>query len=328
MPRAITLVDVPRLLRSRSDLIELGMSDRAIARAVTHGELHRVRRGWFVSRQEWDDLWPEGKHLVHVVAVARDSRGSDPVLAGVSAAVLHELPLYRLVPKRVEQLIADPRHVRNSRDVMRHEGTLPSTDITCVGGVRVTTVERTLVDLARTVTTEAGLSAADASLRKAAIRRNIPDDDLTDAWRESMEKQLRDARGQRGIRQARWVIAFADGRAQLPGESVSRLQLHRLGLRDVDLQVRVPTPDAGNYWVDFGLNEFDVFGEFDGEGKYTDAALRSNRTIEQVMLDEKHREDWIRGTTGRKVIRWSNKHAASTTALAARLTSFGLKLPR
>lgn len=328
MGRTVTIADAAALLRSRADLCELGMHDRAIARAVAHGDLHRVRPGWYVWHSEWEHLWPEGRHLVHVLAVARDARGAPAVNAGPSAAVIHGLPLYRLAPKRVELLIATPRHIHSSPDVLRREGVLPSSDVTRVDGIPVTTLERTVVDMARSVTLEAAVCVADAALRKVAVRRNVQNEDLAAAWRDRMNGQLVQARGQRGIRQARWVVAFADGRAHLPGESTSRVQLHRIGFRDLDLQVPVPASGSGTYWLDFGLNDVDAFGEFDGVEKYTNAALRSNRTIEQVMLDEKRREDWIRGTTGRRVLRWGDADAATAAALATRLRAFGVTLPR
>ncbi|MHA7987499.1 type IV toxin-antitoxin system AbiEi family antitoxin domain-containing protein [Rathayibacter sp. CAU 1779] len=327
MPRTITLPEAAALLRSRQDLTEQGMTDREIAGAVESGRLHRVRRGWYIPGRNWHDLWPEGKHLVHVVAVSRDARGSDPVFSGASAAVIHGLPLYRLQPRRVEVLVGHPRHIHSSPDVMRHEGRLAESDVTRVAGMTVTSIERTVADLTRVVTPEAAVSAADASLRRAAVRENVQNDDLAGAWREGVSRQLHNARGLRGIRQARWVATFADGRAQLPGESVSRLQLHRLGFRQMSLQVPVPSPTGGTYWVDFGFDDVNAFGEFDGEGKYTDEALRSGRTVEQVLLDEKYREDWIRGTTSRPMLRWGDKHAATTAALGSRLSAFGVKLP-
>lgn len=52
MRRTITLPDAAALLRSRRSLLESGTSDRALARGVASGVLHRVRRGWFVLGDE------------------------------------------------------------------------------------------------------------------------------------------------------------------------------------------------------------------------------------------------------------------------------------
>lgn len=328
MARTISLADADSLLLRRRDLLERGMTDRAIAAAVASRSLHRVRRGWFVAAIQWGQLWPEGQLLLHVVAVARDARSSMPVFSHTSAAVLHGLPLYRTEPGRVDVRVANPRHIRSLPDVFRHEGDLPEADITSVGGIRTTCLARTAVDLARTLPIEAAVAATDAAMRIATVRgRHTEDAELREAWNDAVWRQVRAARGQRGIRQGRWVIGFADGRAQLPGESISRLQLYRLGVRDVDLQARVPGPDGRDFWVDFGLGDYNAFGEFDGEGKYTDAALRDGLSLEQILLEEKRREDWIRGSTGRRVVRWGSRQASSPATLASHLRAQGVRTP-
>ena len=328
MPKPISIRDAKTLLQSSNELLSSGLTERQLRDAVRSGELHRVRRGWFVEGSRWKSLWPEGKHLVHVVAVARDARDSPPVFSHVSAAVVQGHPLYRYVPSRVEVRIPGPRHVTSAPDVLRHEGTLRDEDIIEVEGILTTSNELTTFDIARTLPLETAVALADAALPSVAVDGHVQDEVRAAAWREAVAARIVDGRGQRGIRQARWVVEFADGRAQLPGESVSRLQFHRLGVRNISLQVPVPAPHGGAYWLDFDLEDFDAFGEFDGEGKYKDAALRSGRTIEQVMLDEKYREDWVRGTTGRPVWRWGDKHAAKAGTLEAHLRSFGFILPR
>ena len=123
------------------------------------------------------------------------------------------------------------------------------------------------------------------------------------------------------------MIEFADGRAQLPGESVSRLQLVRLGFARPRLQVPVAGPHGQTYWVDFGLDDVDALGEFDGKGKYLDEAMRDGLSLEAVLLEEKKREDWIRGRTQRRFARWSNEHLGTPELLAARLAAFGIRPP-
>jgi len=321
--RHLTVDEAGALLCSRADLLDGEYTDRGLARALAEGRMRRVRRGWYVSADAWAGLWPESRHLLHVLAAARDVRGSAVVFAGASAAVVHGLPLYRYVPSRVEVTCETPRR-HSTPDLIRHERALNEGDAVEICGLNVTSLERTVADLAAALPLEAALSVADAGLRAVAVVRQVQDEALAERWRSEMEARLESARGARGIRQARRVIAFADGRAQLPGESVSRLQLHRLGVRVTDLQVRIPAPNGGSYYPDFELGDVNAFGEFDGEGKYTDEAMRSGRTLEEVLLAEKRREDWIRGTTGRRVVRWGDREAASAPALGRRLAAFGI----
>jgi hypothetical protein len=46
-----------------------------------------------------------------------------------------------------------------------------------------------------------------------------------------------------------------------------------------------------------------------------------------VLLDEKRREDWIRGVTQKRFVRVEDPHIVTTEALAARLAGFGIRLP-
>jgi hypothetical protein len=118
------------------------------------------------------------------------------------------------------------------------------------------------------------------------------------------------------------VLTFADGRAESPGESISRLLLVRLGFR-VTVQVPAPGPQGTEYRLDFGIDE--AFGEFDGWVKYSDPALLRGRTGSQALREEKQREDWIRGTTGRAVARWEWPDLKGQNTLAARLAAFGVR---
>ena len=122
------------------------------------------------------------------------------------------------------------------------------------------------------------------------------------------------------------MLAFADGRAQLPGESVSRLRLHQLGFAQPRLQVRVDHPDG--YWrLDFGLDDVDRWGEFDGEGKYTNREMLGAGTPGKALMQEKYREDMIRGITNRGIVRWGSAHIVTPDALRKRFVIFAVTSP-
>ena len=314
-----------RLIRSRSDLLA-DLSDRRIAAAVREGVLHQFRRGWYVDAQAYRELTPEQRHRLHVTAVARDASGC-AVMSHESAAVLWDLPLYRHSPSRVQMTTASPRRISSAPDVQRHVAPLQVGDTTEIDGIPCTDLARTVFDCIRSLPLEAALSIADAAERRMAAEGWAWDQDAALAWRSSVAAHLGAAGAARGIRQARWVAGFADGRAHLPGESVSRLQLFRLGFETPDLQVLVHGPDGTRFFVDFGFRGLRTFGEFDGARKYLDEALRAEKSVEQVLLEEKQREDWIRGTTQWRLVRWGSAHIATPEALARRLASFGIHAP-
>ena len=75
------------------------------------------------------------------------------------------------------------------------------------------------------------------------------------------------------------------------------LRLSELGFASPSLQVAVAGPRGKTYWLDFGLDESNAWGEFDGKVKYRELAAASGRSSREVVEAEKRREDWIRGTT-------------------------------
>lgn len=60
-----------------------------------------------------------------------------------------------------------------------------------------------------------------------------------------------------------------------------------------------------------------MFWEFDGEGKYRDRALRAGKSLEDVLLAEKRREDAIRGVTQWRLCRGGFRDIATPETLAA-----------
>lgn len=279
-----------------------------------------------MAAEEWTGLWPESRHRAHVLAVALSARGTSPVFSHVSAAALWGLPLWGTTPRRVHVLAGSvDRH--SIPDLLRHEGRLPDVDVTERDGLRLTSLARTAYDVARTLSPEGAIAAVDAAVALHAGAARSFDPDAAAHITEDLRRRV--ARpGARGIRLARQIVELADGRAQLPLESIARLQLTRMGFARPDVQVPVRAPAGGNYFVDLGLDDVGAFCEVDGETKYLDEALRSGRTLEQVLLAEKQREDWIRGTTQRPLARVGASHIASLSVFARRLASFHIHPPR
>lgn len=324
------MVDVATVLRelwSRERLRIEGWSPAEIRRALERGQIIRIRKGWYVFDGFWKAARPEDRHLAQVVAAQCEMRDGDVAVSHISAAVVHGLPyLGSAPPDRVHVTMLGDGGASGTANVRRHTLALPEEDVEVVHGIRCTTLARTVFDVARSEPLEQALAILDAALAAAAVEKHTVDAMRDEAWRESLRERCRSASGPRGLRKARWLIEFADGRAQRPGESVSRLQLHRLGFRP-RLQVPVLNPRGGRWWVDFALDEAETFAEFDGAVKYLDPAMRGGRTAEQVVLEEKRREDAIRGVTGWRTVRWGMSEARSPEALARHLASFSVPLP-
>lgn len=326
MPSALTITQARLALRTREQLLDVGYTERGIRALVDRGELVRVRRGWYVTGSLWRSVWNEGRHLLQVVATHLGSAPPGPVFLSTSAAVLRGLPLYRLAPRHVHVALPGASHSKLRFGVAHHHVPLPDDDIGEVDGILCSSLDRTILDLACATTEETALACADAGLRELAVDGHVQDDEIAEAWRRDID-QLAQALSVRGIRKARRVIALADGRAQLPGESISRLHLHRLGFVGVELQTKVTGPDGEEYWMDFAFPRVQRFGEFDGKGKYTDPDLRGDRSVEEVVMREKYREGAVRGVTGWAVARWGMEHIVTADALGRRLNAFGIRPP-
>lgn len=317
--------EASRWLFSRSQLEQSGTTSRAITQHVRRGRLHRVDHAWYVDGASWREWSGEDRHLVRVIAAHRRRGTSDCVFSHHSAAVLWHLPLARVEPARVHVSGATTNgHVQHGGPALaRHEVVVAEDAVVERDGIRCTSLERTVADLLRCSAEETGIAALDAALRAIAWddERRRYDEDRAAQFLADVAGRL--PFGGRGVRRARSILAIGDGRAQLPGESISRLYLLRLGFARPRLQVPIPGPDGRSFYVDFGLDDAGVWGEFDGRAKYEDPALRrAGWEPREVLWAEKQREDWIRGATGRRLVRWSGSDIRDAEALGARLAAF------
>lgn len=309
------------LLRN-DDLLLRGLSPRRLAQALQAGKLVRIRPGVFVRGDAWRAAKPEARVVARAHALAAVSV-IPPIFSHETAAAAHELPLYRPDRERVHT-IATADRPGAAFGVVRHRGELSDDDVVEIDGLRVTSLARTVADVARTATFEQAVTIADAALRtQFAIGPGEYDLDGAEAFREGVTEIVR--RSAHGQTRARRALDFADGRAQLPGESISRIRLRQLGFRILELQVMVPGPRGKRYYVDVGLEDVAAFGEFDGAIKYIDGRLLDGRTSSQALDEEKQREDWIRGTTQRRYARWGWPHLVTASELGARLDAFGIR---
>ncbi|QNA93348.1 hypothetical protein [Microbacterium sp. Se63.02b] len=158
------------LVRSRRDLLRNGWTDRRIAAALADGSLVGIRRGWFMHAVDRTALWAEEKHLAHVIAVARDARGS-AVMSHSSAAVLWDLPLHGVRLARVHMTTPTPRRISSAPDVLRHVAPLPASDVVVRAGIRCTSLSRTVFDAVRFLPVGAAVALADAAERQMALRQ-------------------------------------------------------------------------------------------------------------------------------------------------------------
>jgi hypothetical protein len=192
-----------------------------------------------------------------------------------TAAVLHGLWTWHLADEVHVTQLGNPS-VRRRADpgVRRHWTTLAEADRTAVEGLPVTSLERTIVDCARSLPPEAGIVVADSGLRAGA--------DL-----DRVAVALEAAAGGRGVRRARQVLAEADGRSESPGESIVRWIAVAAGLPRPEPNVTVLTW-RGTYRLDLAWTGHRLAVEFDGAVKYSGGDYGDPQ---QRLLAEKLRHD-------------------------------------
>ncbi|TBN55481.1 hypothetical protein EYE40_14865 [Glaciihabitans arcticus] len=294
-------------------LAELGLNGRDVRRALAEGSIVRVMRGIYAKPPNDRPFWPRELHALRTRgAAALEPR--DAVVSHLSAAALHGLPLIGPWPDRVHLTVIGAAGGSSSAGIARHTARVASNE-TAIHGVRVTTLARTLVDVAATTSMLVGVTMMDAAIHRGDITR------------ADLYAELTRARLQAGRRRGRACVDFSDGRSASPGESLTRVRAWELGFELPRLQVPVRTR-LGDFEIDFGWESCALFGEFDGKVKYTRDAYLKGRSIEEVVMAEKAREDAIRAETGRGFVRIVWQEALRPVTLDALLRSAGVPRAR
>lgn len=277
-----------------SDFRRLGVTSDEVARMVRRGELIRLRRGAYLRASgvaDAADPWALRTRHLQLIDGTMPQLHPRAALSHGSAAALHRLPLFPAMTETVH-VTRDRRGGGAVRPALRvHGSPLRDLDRGVIDGHPVTSLARTVVDLARTASYEQAVAVADGGLALGADVGQLA---------ESVEQ----ARSWLGAPQARRVLAFADGRSESVGESFSRIRIQRMPVPAPTLQYEVL--DHRGQLVgrcDFAWLERRTVGEFDGKVKYG-RFLRPGETIEEAVLREKLREDAIRDQ-GWQVVRWT-----------------------
>jgi hypothetical protein len=287
----------------------------ALAGCYTDGEIRRLRargiwtsamRGAYLPTQESERMEPAERHRI-AMEVLRPRITGDPVFSHLSAAVLYRLPLWRTILGPVQVTRSPPSRGHKGPRLHTHSATLQADEVAMVDGWPVTSVARTVLDLARTLPFEQALVIADAALNRK----------LTTADR--LAAQLERSNRLPGALAAGRVVAFSDGLSESVGESRSRIMIHQAGLPAPELQVEV-LDQQGRFVArgDFGYRRQRVIGEFDGKVKYTGELKGNDDDPREVLWNEKLREDAVRDANW-SMVRWIWSDLDHPTAVIKRL---------
>ncbi len=304
---------------------------RSLSRRYARGELVRVRKGVYASKEEWISLPPWERYRQTVLAV--DLELPQSTLCLHTAAVVWDLNLLE-VPGFVHLSGASRGHVGRSVPTTsaapRSSGETGLERITSYGVRRhpgptaavrhknllVTPLPETVVGVIAKENFAAGVVLADHAMsRRRASGPHLGREDL-----------LRQASLLTSEARRRWVtqvLDFAGTDAESPGESLSRAQMHVLGFPAPLLQARVHVEGVLIARTDFLWPRHRLIGEFDGDAKYLRDEYLGVQTARQAVLAEKKREDKLRAA-GFRVIRWDWATASDPARFEACLRQAGL----
>ena len=258
-----------------AQLMDAGLSDRAIASALKQGLVYRLRKGAYVQAQAWKVLKPWEHERLRLLAHLVTARGT-PTYSHFSAARLHGLFLWHCSPQVHVTARSSASGTSNPKDVVGHHEELAAGDVRSLrlrNGqlVRLTSLERTVVDCARVGGFAEAVVIGDHALRKGSSI-------------EVMWAMVNALPGRRGVRKARRVLRALDGRSESPGESRTRLIIAGMDIPQPELQVEL-LAEGRRYRPDFVWIQQKVIVEFDGDYKYFDF-----KPTAEVILAERKRE--------------------------------------
>jgi hypothetical protein len=288
-----------RMVR-RAEALANGFADHELRALYERGGWVRLVNGVYVPSSRLAELSEHERHRLLIDAILPTISG-DHVVSHRSAALLYGLPLPRGGFDKVH--VSRPRHGGGRKNAAVIVHCAPSVPKTTVDGISVTSLARTVLDLARTETLLSAVVAGDAALKNCDPHE--------------VDAELASARGWKGVARARRAVGLMDGRSGSPGESRSRIMLCEAGFSP-EPQVEIYDVD-GNFVarIDWLINGI-VVAEFDGKVKYTEY-LRPDESPGDVVFKEKLREDAIR-ELGYPVVRWTWADLAHPEELMARIS--------
>lgn len=195
------------------------------------------------------------------------------VFSHLSAALIHQLPVSTLNEPRVE--VARPSVSRTYSNLRVRRRAIPQAQMVQVGIYSVTTLERTLIDVARDYSLGVSVPMLDQALRNGSTTL------------EAIGSAVGDCAEISGARSVETAIELADGRRESVAESICAVRFFEFGIVGFIPQVNV-FDDARNWLgrVDFCHDKAKVIVEVDGMGKYSLGSGDPSREIEKEKLRE------------------------------------------
>ncbi|MBF0672500.1 MAG: type IV toxin-antitoxin system AbiEi family antitoxin domain-containing protein [Salinibacterium sp.] len=268
-------------------------SDRELRRQCQCGDLHRIRRGVYVAKAHWNELKPDDRYRMLVRATALTQRPGTQ-FSHDSAAAMWRLPTFGRWPTMAHTLVG-PRGGGVTRAGLQCHSFEPDPDAQVIDGVTITSLARTLLDVATQPSFVRAVTMLDAGIRAPEPGDFLHTLGVVPPTRDDLLTLLLERTPHFASARAQRALEFADGRSGSPRESLFRCQCHALGLPAPELQVPFYDEDGLIGYADTYWKHLDLVIEIDGDVKYgDDRKYQLDMTPQEILLAEKRREDRMR----------------------------------
>ncbi|MCW2998102.1 MAG: hypothetical protein JWN65_1651 [Solirubrobacterales bacterium] len=225
-------------------LTQAGLSEPAVRRWTAAGRLHRLHRGVYALAPP-DTLTPQARDLAAVWAC-----GDRGALCALSAAL--RWGLLRHGPPQPQVLVRATGRRRIDGIDLRVTVDLPPSDVTTREGIPITTVERTVLDLAASALSNRAVESAAAQAER-------------DGWfrRPAQLRVAARARHRKGAARLRTILHVGPRLWRSEEEAAAAVALVSAGLPEPVIAHVVPT-DIGGLEVDLSFPDHRLILEVDG----------------------------------------------------------------
>lgn len=287
---------------TRKQLDDLDMPRSHLAEAVDCC-LYRARRGWFVVLSACEkphhavleqfsteqgitfprfhgDIRDDAERLRLQIACRRDSLLRGDVFSHISAGLIHGLDPTIIGAERVEVSRRAP--TRSYPGLYVYSRAVPADEVALRNSYPVTSLRRTLADIALDHSLEVSVPLISQALRDHGVTR------------EEIRRLLMN--GSRGVRRARLALEISSELFEAASEALCAVRFHEHGITGMVPQVDVRTA-AGAFIArnDFQHETLPVVVEVHGVGKYylhpdgPDAAAKANHQRNMNLLNAGYR---------------------------------------
>ncbi|KAA1424433.1 type IV toxin-antitoxin system AbiEi family antitoxin domain-containing protein [Mumia zhuanghuii] len=285
---------------TRREVLDSGLWDSDLTRAISAGEWTTVRRGVYAPTASYAPLDSRDRHLLLLRSVLAES-GPDYVATHDSAVVAGGLGDYGHGTYELDLEVAHIARVggttsRRTSSIQYHRAAVHPDAATVIAGLRCIGAARAIVETMPTTSLDAATVLASSWLasRRSEVRRSGMVELFDEAEAKRHLHQEVAALGlRRGVRTARAAIDIADARCESVGEVRFLVLCWEYGLPRPRTQLEVPLDGDRYAEVDFAWPDVRLIIEFDGMLKY-DEARAGGRPARVTVGAEKRRERAVR----------------------------------